>query len=217
MTTDTNPSLKEQQQELSRELTKEVILRGLAEVILEEGVHAFSVQAVADRAGVSHRTVYRHFNTREELLAGLSEWLDKRLVDLGLPGEPRDTAEMLDALPKIFAVLDKEDRMSRAMVRVGLATDIETDGRSKRTKAFRKRIREIAPDLDEAEFEDAFAVIRSIASSQQWFILREQFGLSGDRSGPAVEHAVRVLLDDLNARNNALSDGQGRHKDDNAS
>lgn len=33
----------------------------MVEVILEGGLPGFSVQEVADRAGVSHRTVYRHF------------------------------------------------------------------------------------------------------------------------------------------------------------
>ncbi|MCB1015943.1 MAG: TetR/AcrR family transcriptional regulator, partial [Acidimicrobiales bacterium] len=33
----------------------------------------FSVQGVADRCGISHRTVYRHFPTRESLLDGLVE------------------------------------------------------------------------------------------------------------------------------------------------
>jgi len=214
VTTETNPSLKEQQRELTKELTKEVILRGLADVILEEGVHEFSVQAVADRAGVSHRTVYRHFNTREELLEGLSLWLDNRLADLGLPGEPADTAEILDALPRIFAVLDKEDRMSRAMARIGLTTEIETERRSERTQIIRERIREIAPDLDETEFEDSFAVIRSVASAQQWFILREQFGLGGDRSGPAATHAVKVLMDDLVARNDSALEKKERGNSD---
>jgi len=204
VTTETNRTLKEQQQQLTKELTKELILRGLADVILDEGVHAFSVQAVADRAGVSHRTVYRHFSTREELLGGLSLWLDERLGGLGFPNEPKNPTEILDALPRVFAVLDKEDRMSRAMARVGLTTDIETERRSGRTQNFRDRIREIAPDLEETEFEDAFAVIRSLASAQQWSILREQFGLGGDRSGPAVMNAVKVLLDDLAERNDAV-------------
>jgi len=217
VTTETSPTLKARQQELSKDLTNELILRGLAEVILEQGVHAFSVQAVADRAGVSHRTVYRHFSTREELLEGLSLWMDKRFVDLGLPGEPEDTAEILDALPKIFNVLDKEDHMSRAMARVGLTTDIETERRAKRTQVFRERIRAIAPDLDEFEFEGAFAVIRSLASAQQWFILREQFGLGGDRSGPAVGRAVKVLMDDLAARNDAVSNKRGRRNNDDES
>jgi len=214
VTTETNPSLKEQQQELTKDLAKEVILRGLADVILEEGVYTFSVQAVADRAGVSHRTVYRHFATRDELLEGLSLWFDKRLGDLGLPNEPGNPGEILDSLPRIFKILDTEDRMSRAMARIGLTTDIETERRTSRTQAFRKRIRAIAPDLDEDEFEAAFAVIRSIASAQQWFILRQQFGLGGNQSGPAVSHAVKVLMDDLAARNDAATNKNGKRNND---
>ena len=47
------------------ELTNEAILRALVDVIREGGVHDFNVHKVADAAGVSHRTVYRYYATRE--------------------------------------------------------------------------------------------------------------------------------------------------------
>jgi len=199
----TSPSLRDKQQELSRELAREAILRALADVIVEEGVHNFSVQTVADRAGVSHRTVYRYFPSREELLHGLYLWLDHRLHRLELPEISNNAWEIPEAITPIFRALDEEDLMVRALSIVGLTTDNQTEQRSQRTAEFRAALRELAPDLDEQEFVAAFAVIRSLAAAQQWFILRQQFGLSGDLSGPAVARAIRVLLEDLVVRNEA--------------
>jgi len=197
----TAPSLRDKQQELSRKLTREVILRALSDVIVEQGVHDFSVQTVADRAGVSHRTVYRHFASREELLNGLYLWLDDRLGELELPGISNNAWEIPKAITRIFLALDEEDRMVRALSIVGLTTNHQTEQRRQRTAEFRSALRELAPDLDEEAFVAAFAVIRSLGAAQQWFILRQQFGLSGDHSGPAVARAITVLIEDLVARN----------------
>jgi len=199
----TTTSLRDKQHESSRQIAREVILRALSDVIVEQGVHEFSVQTVADRAGVSHRTVYRHFTSREELLRGLYLWLDDRLGRLELPAISNDAWDLPEAVERIFRALDEEDRMVRALGIVGITTDHQTDQRKKRTAEFRVALRELAPDLDEQEFGAAFAVIRSLAAAQQWFILRQQFGLPGDISGPAVARATTVLIEDLVARNEA--------------
>src|SRR5262249_62319829 len=61
------------------ELTRDLIFQALTRLVLDEGVHDVSIQQVADVAGVSHRTVYRYFSSREELLDGLAEWLDRQM------------------------------------------------------------------------------------------------------------------------------------------
>ena len=79
--------------EQAKHATRARILDALVRVILDDGVHAFSVANVAKRAGVSHRTVYRHFATREELLEGLGDWLDATPefgIAPGLPTSLRD-------------------------------------------------------------------------------------------------------------------------------
>ena len=45
----------------SRDTTRRAILDALAHVVVESKGFGFSVQEVADRAGVTHRTVYNHF------------------------------------------------------------------------------------------------------------------------------------------------------------
>ena len=54
-----------------RDRTRDKILDALADVIAESGGVGFSIQQVADRAGVTHRTVYNHFPSKEELFEAI--------------------------------------------------------------------------------------------------------------------------------------------------
>ncbi len=73
-------------------MTREAITDAVADVIREQGID-FSVQDVADRAGVTHRTVYRHFEGREALVDAIGERFEEWLADQGIT-EP----ETLDAI-----------------------------------------------------------------------------------------------------------------------
>ena len=59
-----------------RAQTRRAILDALAAVITETGGLGFSVQQVAERAGVTHRTVYNHFPTRDALNDALAEHVE---------------------------------------------------------------------------------------------------------------------------------------------
>ncbi len=49
-------------------LAKEKLLAAAAEVLLETGVNGFTVDEVARRSGVAKTTIYRHFESGQELL-----------------------------------------------------------------------------------------------------------------------------------------------------
>src|SRR5262245_46914959 len=63
-----------------RDRTRRAILDATADVIVDTNGIGFSVQAVADRAGLTHRTVYNHFPTREALCEGFSQYVDELLA-----------------------------------------------------------------------------------------------------------------------------------------
>jgi AcrR family transcriptional regulator len=51
----------------------------MVDVIMETGGVGLSVQAVADQAGVTHRTIYNHFPTRQALCDAFSDYVDELL------------------------------------------------------------------------------------------------------------------------------------------
>lgn len=173
------------------------ILEALADVILTDGVAAFSVQAVADRAGVAHRTVYRHFPSREALLEGLTEHLDEWMRAEGVPGIPTSFEQLLESVPVVYDFFEEHAPMIEAMVVVSLALGVEPGRRRQRTDGFVELIRRHAPNLDPSETRRWAIAVRSLASSQQWYTLRRRYQMDGSDAIAVTERLLRALIADI--------------------
>lgn len=178
--------------------TTDRILDALVEVILEGGLPGFSVQEVADRAGVSHRTVYRHFPTRESLLEGLVDAVDQRMDARGGVAELTDLDELPSATRVNFELFSRERRAMEAAVRFGVGAAIETADRSARTKMFAARVGDAVGDLDADEAFLAAAMLRQAVSSRAWLGLVE-VGVDAQDAARAASWAAAVLVDALRA------------------
>lgn len=184
--------LREQQSQQTREM----ILHAAAEAVVDEGPEAFSIRDVADRAGVAHRTVYRHFPGRQELLDSLSEWMDQRLEERDRrfdPDRPYDAERLLAELPDVFARFEEVGAPARAMALLSMRQ--RSAGHDRRTEAFRAILMPHLSHLPPDQTEEAFAVIRHLASAQTWLALTAEFGLSGRRAGEAVVRAIRAMIE----------------------
>src|SRR5262245_5486480 len=82
----------------TRQRTRRAILEAMVDVIMETDGIGFSVQAVADRAGVTHRTIYNHFPTREALCDAFADYVDELLEESA--GRPAPTMA-LASLPVV--------------------------------------------------------------------------------------------------------------------
>ena len=80
---------------------------------MARGVAELSMPAVAREAGVSLRTVYRHFPTKRDLLAALAWYLDERM-GYSLVPFPRDLDELATNIRQYFRALDGMDDTIRA-------------------------------------------------------------------------------------------------------
>ena len=63
------------------EATRKAIVEAAAELFLDRRRGGVSVQEVADRAGLTHRTVYRYFPTRQELMGATAQYLAPGFAD----------------------------------------------------------------------------------------------------------------------------------------
>ena len=191
-------SLREQHAELTREL----ILRALAELLQSERAGEFSVPDVARKAGVSLRTVYRHFPTRDELLAAATDWIDQRLF-----GEvPFD--QTVEDVPKLFRYACEQwgehPALARAMALSQAGGSDHSDRPLQRRLALIHRaLAEVTDDLPEQEKRKAVAVLGYLENVLAWVMMRDGIGLDDGEVGEAVEWAMRTLIEDLRRRNDA--------------
>lgn len=193
MTTGAVRSIRDEQ----RDLTRERILHALADRIARDGIADFSVQDVADDAGVSHRTVYRHFPSRDALLEALSVFLDAELGRRGAPGVPHDLETLRRGPLLVFPYLDDLETLARAMVVLSQGGQIRSRAQEERTRAFQRLVDEAFPHVDAAQRGRAAAVMRHLNGSRTWFELREVFGMTGQEAGEAAAWAVGVLVDEM--------------------
>jgi len=173
----------------------------LNELIVEKPMLTFTIEEVADKAGVSHRSVYRHFPTRKALFEALYD-ADVDLVD---PFKVNSFPKSVDEIPhlpsKIFAIFDKHPSVTRAFNIASMTLRIEPTTRKESNKILRQLLANVTSNLDTQEAAGSLAVIRFLLSSLAWDVLQERFGLDSPESAKAVGWALDVLVKDLKKRN----------------
>jgi AcrR family transcriptional regulator len=184
--------------------TRERILEAVVRVILEQGIHAFSVQNVAERSGISHRTVYRHFASREGLLEGLSESLQESLLAAGL-SQPTDAGGWAAYVAPLFELFSRSAEELRASVIAAVALGYQSDSQRETWAEFQEALVVRYPYLATQELCEAAAVFRLLISRYSWYVLSVDLELSAEGSGRAAAWAVAALLDDLDRRNEAAA------------
>lgn len=152
---------------------------------------ALTLAHVAETAGVTERTLYRHFETREALIASVWARVNESLADVA----HADTPEELVAQPRrVFAVFDEKPELIRAIVHTRQGRDLRLASNTKRRARFRKVVRTARPDLEEPEVTRLAAVIQLLDSAYAWAAMREYWDLDGASAGEAVSDAIAVLL-----------------------
>ena len=179
--------------------SRDSIMTALAELAAEKGVAGFSVQEVADRAGVAHRTVYRHYETREALLDGYARWLDERFGDLDEVTEPDDDDRIPTLTRHSWERFEDIAPLVEALVMVSLGSGTRVPRREERTDEFREMLHDdgLLEHLDGDTAEAVVALIRTLASSNTWFVFRNERGIDGQRGAAVVAWALRTLLAEL--------------------
>src|SRR3954471_6626744 len=176
--------------------TRSVILGALAAELPAGSVEDFSVARLAQRAGVSERTIYRHFPTREALLDGLSEWYNERVADF-----PDDVAAdaIAPTIARVFADFDTHESLARAVL-------ASPGGREMRQRARAARLARLdaalAPVLERADPERAAgarALIFALCSAHTWQSMRDEGRLDGAAAGRAVARAIQLILNDTSS------------------
>lgn len=193
----------------AKDATRERILDALVRVVMEDGVHAFSVATVAARAGVSHRTVYRHFASREELLEGLAAAVDATSPAGSSATLASGVTPSLDALREqagglILALEQTRDRASAEFI-IGVALRHNTRGKRERWAHMQAQVRERFPALSPDEQLAGAAAVRALLSSNIWFHLCVQLGVPAGLAAQGISRAADLVLEDLAQRNAAHS------------
>jgi AcrR family transcriptional regulator len=178
--------------------THKRILDAVRRVIETTGaLEKVSIAAVARKAGVQERTVYRHFGTREGMI---DAFFAHHSAELGVPRFARTEEEMLSLGARLFVGFERDGAIHRAFVN-------STGGRQMFVRlgpqfqmAFQEAVAEAATGLPSEESRWLAAAAHALASGGTWRTLHDFWGMSGEEAGQVSRFALGLLLDGARAR-----------------
>ena len=183
-------SLREQHADATRER-----ILGAVTDLLEHGAAAeLTVPAVAEASGVSLRTIYRYYPTREELLEAAGRWIGDELLEHPYPRSLDEVADLYEAGARDF---DERPGLVRALAFSELGRHVRGYRRRERLETLRRALRTELPALSDAELRRAEGVLAYLHNMLAYTTLREENGLSGPEIGEAIGWAIRTLVADL--------------------
>jgi len=183
-------SLREQQAETARQQ----ILGGVAALLEESSVDALTMPRVAELSGVSLRTLYRYYPTRERLLEAAGRWIGSELLGQGYP---QSLDEVADSFEDGCRQFDRHPGLVRALALSELGREVRGYRRGERLDAIRNTLQKELGDLPEEELRRAEAVLAYLHNMLAYTTLRDEQGLQGEEIGKALSWAIRTLVDDL--------------------
>lgn len=191
----------------ARERTRRAILEAMADVITDTNGIGFSVQAIANRAGVTHRTIYNHFPTREALCEAFADYADELLS--ASTGEPPPAIPSIDEIPALagglYKLLAQHDRHSRAYVMLMIGNRGPLKTWRGRTHSIEKEVAKRAVAGAPISPRLAAAAVRMFVSTMGWHLLTEQCGLSTDEAATTTTWATQTLLEAATGSGHATS------------
>jgi AcrR family transcriptional regulator len=180
--------------ERRNDLTRTIILDSGIAMLESAPVSELTVRAAAKHAGMSERTVFRYFASRDDLLDAIAEHMRMRL---DLPPPPTSVDELLKAPDLLYRAYEEKTTLIKAALHSEIFHRIREEHGRARLATLQGLVEQLAPHRTEQERKIAAANIRYYLTATTWHYYRFYFGFTLDECIAAAEHAIRQNLDAL--------------------
>lgn len=177
--------------EAHRDQTRMRILDAAIDEMREGSLGALTIAKVAERAKITERTVYRHFQTREDLLKAVWPRMQARV---GSSGFPQTAGELIATPLRLFPRFDEEDGLVKASISSETGREVRLSSNEQRQAAMLACVADALPDFRDPAKRRRAAIVQLIDSAYGWSVLRDFWGFDGAEAGRAAAEAIAVLL-----------------------
>ena len=172
--------------------TRDRILAATVELLQRADPGAFGMQDVADRAGVSVRTVYRAFPTKDDLLDGVLATIKERFE--GIAGEPPTTrAEFDTSVPGAVRAVYELEPLYRALFATAAGREVHTGTAAARHPSIQAAFADELEGLPEDQVRLIVSLLHLVTSSRSVLWLKDYAGLDSREASAAVSWAVAAF------------------------
>jgi AcrR family transcriptional regulator len=182
-----------------KEQTREMILAAVGTILSTGSTDAVTFAEVARVAGITMRTIFRHFPTREELLSTFWKWQLEETGGQTILG-PASLESLLAKIKEFFESLDSEENLIRAVISSPEGRDIRKEANRIRLEKMLEFVKTVVPELSKRERHNMAAGIVSVSSILSWLFMRDNCGFDGKRAGEAAALTVQLIIEAGQAR-----------------
>lgn len=186
--------------ERQTEETRQRIVNAALALIATHPEGDLSHEAIARRAEIALRTVYRHFPSRPELLDAVWAESDRRLA---LSHYPSTEAEMLAFADEGYRMMDRNADLIRGLLNSDAGREMRRRDNPRRYKGLTAALENATRHLAEGERRRVVGVFQVLFGGRTWEMLRDRAYLKDGEASDAVTWAMQTLL-------KALYDEQAR-------
>lgn len=176
------------------QFNREVILDAVVDLIETSDFDDISIPAVAQASGISLRTIYRYFPSREDLLAEAGVHIRECMgltIDINCAND----------IPASFWAnsgrVARYPRLARALLQSRAGRAARQGSRPERVVAIEAALKELTADLAPARAQQVVAVITHLCSSSAWITISDECGLSSTDARQSVIWALQTLISEL--------------------
>jgi AcrR family transcriptional regulator len=171
--------------------TRALILATVERLLSNRSLGELSLATVAQEAGITERTVYRHFETREQLLEATWAAVNDAI---GITSFPRTAEELIERPKILFPAFDRRGEVIRAMLASPQGRELRLSINKERQAAIRTAVKSVRPSLRGPALTRLCASIQLLCSASGWATMTDYWGLDSGEAGRAASEAIAVLL-----------------------
>jgi AcrR family transcriptional regulator len=157
-----------------------------------------TVAEAATRAGVSVRTAYRYFPTKDALLDDLNLWMGSRSISA--PRYPERFVEVYDMVAALYAWFHEREDLVRASMRLPHAQEVRTRRKRQQVRAVTKLVAAEAPWLGPVELKRVGGAVHVLVSADNYFYLRDFWELSPEEAIQSAQWGLEAIAARLRKR-----------------
>jgi AcrR family transcriptional regulator len=174
--------------------TERLILEAALEVLQADAFNGLTVRAVAAKAGISDRTVFRYFPTREEFLDAIAREFTRLL---NMPPAPQTLDDVMAMPRKLYDSFEPHGKLIRAVMHTEIFPRMKVGSAQQRWVAISKLLDREFGNAPAADRRIAAANIRYFLSAASWQYYRFVFRFDREETIACAETAIRQAINGL--------------------
>ena len=183
--------------EVQKSQIREAILEALGEKLANGGLHRISVAEIAKKVGISARTVYRYFPSRDELVKALYKWSADKIASDIRNERTMSLETFIARRQELFEHFDRYPNLVKAQLLSGVGSEIRAIGSKKIQGLLDSALAELPATLEPEQATQVKAALYLIFSGEAWQHYRDVWGLNGKQAGETSKWVANLIIAEL--------------------